>query len=70
MVQRPLERGGALRQFMSRGRAGNGGGRDRVAVGEQLREARQIGLSIERNGTPMTFAYEIEFATPILACRV
>ncbi len=31
-----------------------------LMIFQQLREARQIGLSIERNGTPMTFAYEIE----------
>ena len=31
-----------------------------LLIFQQLREARQIGLSIERNGSPMTFAYEIE----------
>jgi general secretion pathway protein C len=31
-----------------------------LMIFQQLREARQIGLSIERNGSPMTFAYEIE----------
>ena len=31
-----------------------------LMIFQQLREARQIGLSVERNGSPMTFAYEIE----------
>lgn len=31
-----------------------------LQVLQQLREARQINLSVERNGQPMTFAYEIE----------
>jgi general secretion pathway protein C len=31
-----------------------------LMIFQQLREARQIGLSIERNGSPMTFSYEIE----------
>ncbi len=31
-----------------------------LQVFQQLREARQINLSVERNGQPMSFAYEIE----------
>lgn len=31
-----------------------------LQIFQQLREARQISLSIERNGSPMSFAYEIE----------
>ena len=31
-----------------------------LQVFQQLREARQISVSIERNGQPLTFAYEIE----------
>lgn len=31
-----------------------------LQVFQQLREARQITLSVERNGQPMSFAYEIE----------
>lgn len=31
-----------------------------LVIFQQLREARQIGLSIERNGSPMSFSYEIE----------
>jgi general secretion pathway protein C len=31
-----------------------------LVIFQQLREARQIGLSIERNGSPLSFSYEIE----------
>ena len=31
-----------------------------LLIFQQLREARRISVSIERNGVPVSFAYEIE----------
>jgi general secretion pathway protein C len=31
-----------------------------LMIFQQLREARQISVAVERNGNPLSFAYEIE----------